>query len=90
MVADLPGVNKEDLDIRVADNVLTLQAKASHTSLGDVVHREFVIPGFYRQFELGEEIDQEKITAELKHGVLTVRLPKVEQAKPRRVQVEVK
>ncbi len=80
LLADMPGVSKEDLDVRIDNNVLTLRGKARHIAPGEAV---------YREFELSEEVDQEKITAQLKHGVLTLRLPKVERAKPRQVEVQV-
>jgi HSP20 family protein len=54
-----------------------------------VVHREYELINFFRQFELGEKINQGKISAELKHGVLTLNLPKAEEAKPRRIDVQV-
>jgi HSP20 family protein len=44
---------------------------------------------FFRQFELGDKVDQSKISAELKQGVLTLRLPRVEEAKPRKIEVAV-
>src|SRR5512136_3267844 len=83
VVADLPGVEQKALDVRVADGILTIQGKTAHVAPGTPVEREFELMNFYRQFELPEEIDTEGISAELKLGVLTLRLPKKEMAKPR-------
>jgi HSP20 family molecular chaperone IbpA len=76
LVADLPGVIKENLNIHVDNNILTVEAAATQQSSGEPIYREFVGGNFYRQFELSEEIDSEKISAELKNGVLTLHLPK--------------
>jgi HSP20 family molecular chaperone IbpA len=89
VMADLPGVTKDTLDVRVDNNILTIRGLAHHPSVGDPVHREYELMNFFRQFELGEKIDQGKISADLKHGVLTLDLPKAEEAKPRRVEVKV-
>ncbi|MEA2642717.1 MAG: hypothetical protein QOF51_4111 [Chloroflexota bacterium] len=89
LLADLPGVEPDALDARVADGVLTIQAKAGHIAIGDPVHREFQLTGFFRQFQLPEEVDAARISAELKYGVLTLRLPRAERAEPRRIQVRV-
>ncbi len=89
LMADLPGVRKEDLEVRVEDNVLTIQARPHHIAPADPVYREFELQNFFRQFELSEEVDQARIGAELKHGVLTLHLPKAEKAKPRRIEVRV-
>ena len=89
VVADLPGVEQKGLDVRVADGILTIQATTSHIAPGTPVEREYELLNFYRQFELPEEVDSERIAAELKHGVLTLRLPKKEKAKPRRIAVTV-
>ena len=89
VMADLPGVTKDALDVRVDNNILTLRGIARHHSTGDAVHREYELINFFRQFELGEKINQGKISAELKHGVLTLSLPKAEEAKPRHVEVKV-
>lgn len=89
VVADLPGVEQRGLDVRVADGILTLQGRTAHLAPGTPVEREYELLHFYRQFELPEEVDTEKIAAELKHGVLTLRLPKKEKAKPRKIDVSV-
>lgn len=89
MMVDLPGVSKDGLEVRVDDNVLTIRGKAVHVVPGEAIYREYDLANFFRQFELSEVIDQEKIIAELVHGVLTLRLPKAKKAKPRQIEVRV-
>lgn len=89
LVADLPGVGKDDLEVRVEEDVLTIRATPKHSAPAEVVWREFELPNFFRQFELSEVIDQEKISADFKHGVLTLHLPKAEKARPRKIDVKV-
>jgi HSP20 family molecular chaperone IbpA len=89
LMADLPGVSKESLDVRVENDILTIRASASHKAPGDPVYREYELLNFFRQFELSEKVDQGRITADLKHGVLTLNLPKAEEAKPRKIEVKV-
>ena len=86
--ADLPGVAKEGLDVRVENNLLTIRGQAAHIAPGDPVYREYGLVNFFRQFELNERVDQGKISAELNHGVLTLNLPKAEEAKPRTIEVK--
>jgi len=88
VTADLPGVAKDGLDVRVENNLLTIRGKASHAAPGDPVYREYGLVNFFRQFELNDKVDQSKISAEHKHGVLTLNLPKAEEAKPRRIEVK--
>jgi HSP20 family molecular chaperone IbpA len=88
VLADLPGVTKEALDVRVDHNVLTIRGHARHGVPGEAVYREYALVNFFRQFTLSEHVDQRQITAELKRGVLTVTLPKAEAAKPRQIAVQ--
>lgn len=89
VVADLPGVAKENLDVRVENNLLTIRGMPSHLAPGDSIYREYELASFFRQFELSDKVDQSKISAELQHGVLTLRLPKAEEAKPRKIEIRV-
>ncbi len=85
--ADLPGVAKDGLDVQVENNLFTIRAQASHAAPGDLLYREYELAHFFRQFELTDRVDQQKISADLKNGVLTLSLPKAEEAKPRRIDV---
>jgi HSP20 family molecular chaperone IbpA len=89
VLADLPGVSREALDIRVDNNVLTMRGHARHTVTGDSTYREYELVNFFRQFELNEKVDQQRISADLKCGVLTLHLPKAEEAKPRQIEISV-
>jgi len=89
VLADLPGVNRDNLDVRVDNNVLTIRGMSQHVGTGEPAYREYELVNFFRQFELGEKIEQSNISAELKHGVLTVNLPKAPEAKPRQIAVNV-
>jgi HSP20 family molecular chaperone IbpA len=89
VMADVPGVTHEHLDIRVDNNVLTIRAQADHASVAEPTYREYQLVNYFRQFELSDKVDQDKISADLKHGVLTLNLPKAEEAKPRKIAVAV-
>lgn len=85
--ADLPGVARENLDVRVENNLLSIRGRPEHGASGDPIYREYELANFFRQFELNDRVDQTKISAELRHGVLTLTLPRAEEAKPRKVEV---
>lgn len=89
VLADLPGVAKEALNVRVDNNVLTIRGHARHGVPGEAVYREYELINFFRQFELSDKVDQSQITADLKCGVLTLHLPKAQEAKPRQIEVKV-
>ena len=89
VVADLPGVTDEGVDVRVDNGILTIQANPKHALEVDPDYREYQLVRFFRQFELPEQVDQQKIGGELKNGVLKLTLPKAEKAKPRQIQINV-
>ena len=89
VIADLPGVSKDDVDVRVDDSILTIRGKVKHIAPGDQIYTEYSLLNFFRQFQLGEEMAQEKISADLKNGTLIISLPKAEKAKPKQIKVNV-
>lgn len=89
IMADMPGVARENLEIRVDSGQLTIRAKPHYNVRGDPVYCEFELGEFFRQFELGEDVDTEKISADLAGGLLTVRLPKKQQSRPKRMVLNV-
>ena len=89
LLADLPGVSPDDLKVRLEDGILTIQATAKHLVDAEPIYREFELYNFFRQFELSEQVDQERITASINHGVLRLYLPRVEKAKPREIPVQI-
>jgi HSP20 family molecular chaperone IbpA len=89
LLADMPGVTTEKMAIDLRDDVLTLtgEAETDGEASEEPVVMEYGVGKYYRQFTLSEVIDQAKITAELKDGVLRLVLPKVEKATPRKITV---
>jgi HSP20 family protein len=89
LVAELPGVKKEDLDIQVRGDTLRIQGKKSISyDDGASVHRRERATGqFDRTLTLPAEVDATKVAAEYRDGVLTLRLPRAESAKPRTVTI---
>jgi HSP20 family protein len=87
VLADLPGIAPEGLDVRVEQRVLTITAHAEPPASGTPLHREYELTNFFRQFQLPEEVDTAGIQAELKQGVLTLRLPRAPKEQPRRIEV---
>ena len=86
--AEMPGVNKNGLEITVEANTLTVQGRRSQVELkADLLYRESGPEDYRRVFELDPAIDAARIEAKLDQGVLTVRLPKSERAKSRKVTV---
>ena len=85
---EMPGVNKEGLEISVENNELTIVGRRSLAQIeGTLIHRESRPENFRRVFELDPSIDMSKISARIDQGVLTLTLPKAEQVKPRKITV---
>ena len=90
LLADMPGVKADDLTIDLRDNTLTLSADIAPVDNTDeeVLLIEYETGRYYRQFTLGELINQANIDAKLNDGVLRLTLPKVEKATPKTISVK--
>lgn len=91
LYADLPGVPKDKLNLRIEADTLTLEGEvALPTPEGlQPSHIEVQLPRYRRVFALSKELDPAKISAELKNGVLRLRIPRAEHLQPRRIEVKV-
>jgi len=91
LVADLPGLSRDDIDLQVADGVLTVRADRALEvpENGRVVRRERSARSFSRSFALSDEVDVDAIGATMRDGVLRITLPRSERAKPRQIEVTV-
>lgn len=89
VILEMPGVDKGNVEVRVEEGVLHVQGKLDLTKYQGLqpLYTEYNIGNYSRSFRLSNAIDQEKIGAELKDGVLSLTLPKAEKAKPRTIQV---
>lgn len=91
LYADLPGVSRDTLEINVEADSLTIEGTvtAATPEAMEATYAEVRVPRFRRSFTLSRELDTGRIDAQLKDGVLKLRIPKQEQAQPRRVSVKV-
>jgi HSP20 family molecular chaperone IbpA len=89
LLADMPGVSKDRLELRVEGDALSIEGSMQpQTPEGlEAVYAEVRVPRFRRTFTLSRELDTAKIDANLKDGVLTLRIPKQAYAQPRRIEV---
>ncbi len=90
LVADMPGVRSDGVDVDVEGDELSIEGRVRSSDYDGLkpLHVEYGVGGFYRRFTLGELIDREGIKAQLKDGVLVLRLPKAERARARRITVD--
>jgi HSP20 family protein len=91
--AELPGLKKEDIKITFEKNILTLSSEQKPAEVSEkatVLLKEIRTSGFDRSVKFEYEIDATKISAEMTNGVLTITLPKAEEAKPKQIEVKVK
>lgn len=91
LLADLPGVSRDRLGVRVDGESLVIEATAATVGPQDMqlLYGEAQYPSYRRQFTLSRELDASRIEASLKDGVLKLSIPKLEEAKPRRIEVRV-
>jgi HSP20 family protein len=90
VLADMPGVKSDDIDIDFKEGVLTLHGRVERRQPEGThyVLEEYGIGDFHRTFQVSEQIDAGRISAAYKDGVLTLRLPKLERVKPRKIAVQ--
>ena len=91
LLADMPGVSKESLEIKVENDALSIEGTVSAATPQalEATYAEIRVPRYRRSFTLSRELDAGRIEAQLKDGVLKLRIPKQEQAKPQRISVNV-
>ena len=89
LLADMPGVSKEQLELHIEGNALSIEGRVLPQSPegSEAVYAEMRVPRYRRSFTLSRELDSSKIDANLKDGVLTLRIPKQAHAQPRRIEV---
>lgn len=92
ILADMPGVKPDDIDIKFEDGTLVIYGRVTdgRASRETFLLQEFGVGDYYRTFRISEQIDPSRIAADMAGGVLTLHLPKSEQAKPRKIKVQTK
>ena len=89
VVMEMPGVEKKDLDVALENDVLRIDGRIDFSKYDGMepVYTEYNVGHYTRSFTLSNKIDQEKISAQLEDGVLTLTLPKAKEAQPRRIAI---
>ena len=87
--ADMPGVKEKDVNVTLKDGVLTVVGQVAADTYAGLrpMYTEYNVGNYHREFVLNEDIDESKIRATLRNGVLEVELPKKEKARPRQIEV---
>jgi HSP20 family protein len=90
VILEMPGVEKDNINVSVREGVLSIDGRLDFSKYKDLqpLYTEYNIGNYSRSFRLSSAIDQTKIVAELRDGVLSLTLPKVEEAKPRAIQIK--
>ena len=90
VILEMPGVQKSDVAVNVEDGVLSVEGRLDLSKYQGLqpLYTEYNIGHYARSFRLSSKIDQSKIAAEMKDGVLSLKLPKIEEAKPRTIKIQ--
>jgi HSP20 family molecular chaperone IbpA len=89
VVMEIPGVERKDVNVALENDVLRVDARIDFSKYEGMepVYTEYNVGNWTRSFTLSNKIDQEHISAQLEHGVLTLTLPKAKEAQPRRIAI---
>lgn len=89
VVLEMPGVSRDNVDINVEDGVLTVEGRIDFQKYEGLrpVYSEYNVGPYRRSFRVSSQVDQDRISAEMTDGVISLTLPKAEKAKPRRIKV---
>jgi HSP20 family molecular chaperone IbpA len=89
VILEMPGVDKTGVDVRVENDILTVEGRVDFSKYEGLqpLYTEYNVGNYVRTFELSSKIEQDRISAELKDGVMTLVLPKAEKARPRKIAV---
>ena len=89
VILEMPGVEKNNVQIKIEDDILKVDGRLDLSKYKGLqpLYIEYNVGDYTRSFQLSSKVDQSKITADLKNGVLTLTLPKVEEAKPRTIKI---
>jgi HSP20 family molecular chaperone IbpA len=89
IVMEMPGVDREDVAVNVENGVLNVEGRLDFSKYEGMqpVYTEYNVGHYRRSFSLSSKVDQDRISAQMLDGVLTLLLPKAEEAKPRRISV---
>ncbi|RLD11484.1 Hsp20/alpha crystallin family protein [candidate division KSB1 bacterium] len=92
LMAEMPGVDEKSIDVTLDNDILTIRGRAADESPEgyELVYSEYEVGDFERSFSINESIDADKIEAQYTNGVLTVKLPKAEPAKAKKIEVKIK
>ena len=85
---DMPGVSSDKVELTVEKGTLTVTGTSNPEEEGTPVYRETRVGHYRREFTLSEDVNPDKISAEMKAGVLTVTIPKPDKAKPKRIAIK--
>jgi HSP20 family molecular chaperone IbpA len=87
--ADMPGVDENSVDVRLENDVLSIEGRVSASEYENLepVYTEYNVGNYLQKFSLSSSIDSARIRARMRNGVLELELPKIEQAQPRRIQI---